>query len=105
VKYIVQVVLNFGMFATPVFFEPQMLGPKGAPIMMSLPLSPYIQAMDIAMVKGHSLLSSLVVTTSKGPAVVWAPWMLGYAAAAAAATLFVGIKVFRRGSTRFAEYA
>lgn len=105
VKYIVQVVLNFGMFATPVFFEPQMLGPKGATIMMSLPLSPYIQAMDIAMVRGHGLFSTVVMATSKGPAVVWAPWMLAYAVAATAAILFVGIKVFRRGSSRFAELA
>src|SRR5690349_12873475 len=46
VKYIVQVLLNFGVFATPVFFEPQMLGPKGSTIMMLLPLSPFVQAMD-----------------------------------------------------------
>jgi len=56
VKYIVQVVLNFGVFATPVFFEPQMLGRKGAAIMLALPLSPFVQAMDMAMVRGHSLI-------------------------------------------------
>jgi lipopolysaccharide transport system permease protein len=105
VKYIVQVVLNFGIFATPVFFEPQMLGRKGAAIMMALPLSPLVQAMDLAMVRGHNLLTPLTVTTVKGPITVWSPWMLGYAAASAVLLLAVGMKVFRQASSRFAEMA
>jgi len=105
VKYIVQVVLNFGVFATPVFFEPQMLGRKGAAIMLALPLSPFVQAMDMAMVRGHSLLQTVTATTAKGPIVVWAPWMLGYAAASALVLLFIGMLVFRSGSSRFAEMA
>lgn len=105
VKYIVQVLLNFGVFATPVFFEPQMLGPKGASIMMLLPLSPFVQAMDIAAARGRSLLSTVEVMTRKGQIVVWAPWMLGYGALFAIVVLMVGIRVFRRGSTRFAEVA
>jgi lipopolysaccharide transport system permease protein len=105
VKYIVQVVLNFGVFATPVFFEPQMLGRKGAAIMLALPLSPFVQAMDMAMVRGHSLLQTVTATTAKGPIVVWAPWMLGYAAASAVVLLFIGMLVFRSGSSRFAEMA
>jgi len=105
VKYIVQVVLNFGVFATPVFFEPQMLGRKGAAIMLALPLSPFVQAMDMAMVRGHSLLQTVTATTAKGPIVVWAPWMLGYAAASAVVLLFIGMLIFRSGSSRFAEMA
>jgi len=105
VKYIVQVVLNFGVFGTPVFFEPQMLGHKGAAIMLALPLSPFVQAMDMAMVRGHNLLHTVTVTTAKGPIVVWAPWMLGYAAGSAVLLLIVGMLVFRSGSSRFAEMA
>jgi lipopolysaccharide transport system permease protein len=105
VKYIVQVVLNFGIFATPVFFEPQMLGRKGAAVMMAIPLSPFVQAMDLAMVRGHNLLTPLTVTTVKGPITVWSPWMLGYATASAALVLAIGMKVFRRASSRFAEMA
>src|ERR1051326_5431923 len=97
------VVLNFGVFATPVFFEPQMLGRKGAAIMLALPLSPFVQAMDMAMVRGHSLLQTVTATTAKGPIVVWAPWMLGYAAASAVVLLFIGMLIFRSGSSRFAE--
>ena len=106
VKYILQVALNFGVFATPVFFEPQMLGSRGAPIMLALPLSPFIQAMDVAVVRGHSLLEPLTVQNTKGVALaVWQPWMLGYAAALAAAIFAIGLVVFRRTSSRFAEMA
>jgi len=105
VKYIVQVVLNFGVFGTPVFFEPQMLGHKGAAIMLALPLSPFVQAMDMAMVRGHSLLETVTIATAKGPVVVWAPWMLGYAAATSFVLLGLGLLVFRRASARFAEMA
>ena len=106
VKYILQVPLNFGLFATPVFFEPQMLGRRGAAIMLALPLSPYIQAMDIAIVRGHSLLQPLSLKSSKGVSlVVWEPWMLGYAAAMAVGIFVIGLIVFRRTSSRFAEVA
>ncbi|HEV8448932.1 MAG TPA: ABC transporter permease [Gemmatimonadaceae bacterium] len=105
VKYIVQVLLNFGVFATPVFFEPQMLGPKGASIMMVLPLSPFIQAMDVALVHGHSLAETIVVASRKGDVVVWAPWMLAYAAGWSLFLIITGIYVFRSGSSRFAEMA
>ncbi len=105
VKYILQVALNFGVFATPVFFEPQMLGAKGAAIMLALPLSPFIQAMDVAVVRGHSLLEPLVAQSARGPVQVWAPWMLGYATTLALGLLAVGLVVFRRASGRFAEIA
>jgi lipopolysaccharide transport system permease protein len=105
VKYILQVALNFGVFATPVFFEPQMLGPKGSAIMLALPLSPFIQAMDVAVVRGHSLLEPLVLHSTKGPVTVWSPWMLGYVAALAVGLLFIGLDIFRRASGRFAEIA
>lgn len=105
VKYIVQVVLNFGVFATPVFFEPQMLGRKGGAIMLALPLSPFIEGLDIAMVRGRSLLATVSVTTAKGTLVVWGPWMLAYAAGIALVTLVIGLRVFRDASSRFAEMA
>jgi lipopolysaccharide transport system permease protein len=105
VKYIVQVILSFGVFATPVFFEPQMLGPKGARIMLALPLSPFIQGLDIAMVRGHSLLSTLTLTSRKGDVVVWSPWLLAYAIGWSILVFGSGLLVFRRQSGRFAEMA
>lgn len=106
VKYILQVTLNFGVFATPVFFEPQMLGRRGAGIMLALPLSPFIQAMDVSIVRGHNLLQPLSVQNAKGASlVVWEPWMLAYAASLAIGVFIVGLIVFRRTSSRFAEMA
>ena len=105
VKYILQVALNFGVFATPVFFEPQMLGPKGAKIMLALPLSPFIQGMDVAAVRGHNLLEPLILNSSKGPVTVWAPWMLGYGLVVSTALAVVGLLIFRRASSKFAEMA
>jgi lipopolysaccharide transport system permease protein len=105
VKYIVQVLLNFGVFATPVFFEPQMLGRKGGAIMLALPLSPLIEGLDIAMIRGKSLLSTVAVTTAKGVLVVWSPWMLLYATVLSLSVLLVGLRIFRGASSRFAEMA
>jgi ABC-type polysaccharide/polyol phosphate export permease len=105
VKYILQITLNFGVFATPVFFEPQMLGQKGAAIMLALPLSPFIQGMEVAVVRGHSLLDTLVMPGAKGAVVVWAPWMLAYAFALSIVLFAIGLVVFRRMSGKFAEMA
>jgi ABC-type polysaccharide/polyol phosphate export permease len=105
VKYIVQVVLNFGMFATPVFFEPQLLGRKGALIMLALPLSPFLQALDICVVRGHTLLGTTTFESTKGPITVWAPWLFGYAFASSVCVFCVGLLIFRRASSRFAEMA
>lgn len=105
VKYILQVALNFGVFATPVFFEPQMLGPKGAAIMLALPLSPFIQGLDVAAISGRSLLDTVVMQSPKGDIVVWAPWMLAYALTLALVVLAIGLVVFRRASGKFAEMA
>jgi len=105
VKYIVQVILSFGVFATPVFFEPQMLGPKGARIMLALPLSPFIQGLDIALVRGHSLLNTLTLASRKGDVVVWSPWLLAYAIGWSMLVFGSGLLVFRRQSGRFAEMA
>ena len=103
VKYIVQVVLNFGVFATPIFFEPHMLGSRGAAIMMALPLSPFIEGLNISIVKGHSLLSTVVQATPKGDVLSWSPWYFAYAVVSAVVTLVIGAKVFRRYSSKFAE--
>ena len=106
VKYIVQVLLNFGVFATPVFFEPQMLGPKFGALMLDLPLSPFIQGLDLAVVHGHNLLQPLQLPGSQGIMVtVWSPWMLGYALLLTIVVGWSGLRIFRRGSAHFAEMA
>lgn len=105
IKYIVQVVLSFGVFATPVFFEPQMLGPKGARILMALPLSPFIQGLDMSVIRHVSLLDHVVVESAKGPVDVWAPWMLVYMIVTSVGAFWFGVRIFRSSSSKFAEMA
>ena len=105
IKYIVQVVLQFGVFATPVFFAPELLPLRMRTVMLRLPLTPYIQGLDVCVTRGHNLLHALAVPTSRGPAVVWSPWMLAYAVLLPLLTVGVGLRVFRRASARFAEMA
>ena len=56
VKYIVQVLLSFGIFFTPVFFEPEMFGPAGARLMMLNPMAPILEGLRLSVVYDHNLL-------------------------------------------------
>jgi ABC-type polysaccharide/polyol phosphate export permease len=106
VKYIVQTLLTFGIFMTPVFFEPQVFGPIGARILMLNPLSPIVEGLRLAVVDGHNLLTPLTVVTQKGLEVlVWSPWHLAYVATLAIGGLLVSLRLFRRVAFVFAEYA
>jgi ABC-type polysaccharide/polyol phosphate export permease len=106
VKYIVQVVLTFGIFLTPVFFEPVMLGPLGGRLLMLNPVSPLIEGMRLAVIDGHNLLEPLVVYNRKGVGVLsWTPWYLVYSGVLALGGLVAGMRVFRRSAVVFAEYA
>lgn len=79
VKYLVQVILMFGIFFTPVFYEPFLLGPTGGRLMMLNPLSPVLEGLRLAVVEHHNLLTPFI-DTLHGPAqVVWQPWYLLYA--------------------------
>ena len=106
VKYLVQMFLTFGIFLTPVFFEPAMLGPLGARLMMLNPISPLIEGLRLAMIEGHDLMLPLVVTTPKGAEVLaWSPLYLAYSAVVSLAGLVFAMRIFRRASVVFAEYA
>ena len=106
VKYVVSVVLTFGIFITPVFFEPVMLGPVGGRLLMLNPLSPIIEGMRLVVIDGHNLLEPLVVANRKGVEVLsWTPWYLAYTAVWALGGLVASLRVFRRSSVVFAEYA
>jgi ABC-type polysaccharide/polyol phosphate export permease len=104
VKYLVQVCLMFGIFLTPVFFEPHMFGPLGARLMMLNPLAPLLEGIRLAAVENHSLLEPLAVAVRHGSALAWSPWYLAYGVACSAAMLLVGLLTFHRAESRFAEY-
>jgi ABC-type polysaccharide/polyol phosphate export permease len=106
VKYIVQVLLRFGIFFTPVFFEPEMFGAMGAKVMMLNPLSPILEGLRLAIVEHHDLLDPLVVRGADGGAILaWTPWYLAYGVIAAVVLLLGGALIFHRFERTFAEYA
>ena len=104
VKYVVQVLLMFGIFFTPVFFEPEMFGALGARVMMLNPLAPLMEGLRLSVVMDHNLLDTLVVQGRHGVVLAWSPWYLVYSAACAIAALLAGLLVFHRAESKFAEY-
>jgi lipopolysaccharide transport system permease protein len=104
VKYIVQVLLSFGIFFTPVFFEPEMFGPVGARLMMLNPIAPLLEGLRLSVVSGHNLLLPLVESGGKGTILIWTPWYLVSSAAWALVMLLGGLVFFHRSEAKFAEY-
>jgi ABC-type polysaccharide/polyol phosphate export permease len=102
VKYILSVLLTFGIFFTPVLFEPAMFGGgRWSTLLMFNPLSPVLEALRIVMTDSGSLME--VVTGAKG-AVLWTPWYLVYAGGLSVAFLLSGLVAFRRSAAYFAEF-
>lgn len=105
VKYLVQVFLTFGIFFTPVFFEPEMLGPLGGKLLMLNPLSPLLEGLRLAVAQGHDLASPLRLLDAQGQSVlVWTPLYLVYAGVVAVGGLVGSALLFRRLESLFAEH-
>lgn len=105
VKYLVQVGVTFGIFFTPVFFEPEMFGAMGAKLMMLNPLSPLLEGLRLCLVEGHPLTQSLLATADSGETfLVWTPLYLVYGVAVAVLTALAGTLLFEKLEPLFAEY-
>lgn len=104
VKYVVQVVLTFGIFFTPVFVEPEMLGATGARLMMLNPLAPLLEGFRLSVVYDHNLLDTLVVMGRRGAVLTWSPWYLAYSLGWALVLFMVGLVTFHRFEAKFAEH-
>jgi ABC-type polysaccharide/polyol phosphate export permease len=100
-RHLVQVIVSFGIFFTPVFFDASVFGPRWARIAMLNPLAPILEGMRLATVHGHDLLEPLVLANGT---VAWTPWDLAYAAAWAVGGALAGAVVFHRAEFAFAEY-
>jgi len=104
VKYIVQVLLTFGIFFTPVLYDATTVGPRLSRFIMLNPLSPFLEGLRLCVVHGHNLLEPLTVAGVHGQAVLaWTPWYLGYAALWSLGGLLVTSIVFHRLEFLFAE--
>jgi lipopolysaccharide transport system permease protein len=105
VKYIVQVLLTFGIFFTPVFFEPSMFGQSGSQLMMLNPLAPVMEGVRLSLVEGHNLLLVSSLTGPDGSEIlVWTPWYLVYSLVWAVLGLIFSSVLFHRCEFLFAEY-
>lgn len=105
VKYIVQLLLTFGIFITPVFIEPAMLGSRGAKLLMLNPLAPILEGVRIVLQEGRGLLQPIVERAQSGAELlIWQPWYLGYSAAWAFLGLLGALLLFHRLEFIFAEY-
>jgi lipopolysaccharide transport system permease protein len=104
VKYIVQALLTFGVFFTPVFFDAAMFGPVAGPAAMLNPLAPLLEGLRLAVVEGHNLLAPLEVVVRGATVLAGSPWSLAYSALWAVGGLFGGALLFHRAEFLFAEY-
>ena len=105
VKYLVSVFLTFGIFFTPVFFEPDVLGTLGSQLIMLNPLAPIFEGIRLSVVEQHNLLIPLSGTSAAGASVtIWNPWYLVYSGTLATVGLVVSSLLFHRLEFLYAEY-
>lgn len=104
VKYIVQVLITFGIFFTPVFYEPAMLGAKGAELVMLNPLAPILEGLRLALGEGLNLATTHSMTIDGEVVLVWHPKYLLYSCGWALGGTLMGFSFFHRAEHLFAEY-
>jgi len=104
VKYIVQVVLMFGIFFTPIFFQPAMLGPRGAQLVAINPLTGILEGLRLVVVDGRDLLHPITGIVKGVEREIWTPWELVYSAVCAVGMVLGSTLMFRRLQHLFAEY-
>jgi ABC-type polysaccharide/polyol phosphate export permease len=100
-RHLVQLVISFGIFFTPVFFDAAAVGPRGARLLMLNPLAPILEGLRVAVVDGHNLAVPLV---SASGVTLWSPWTLAYATVFAVVGAAASAIVFHRAEFKFAEY-
>ena len=103
VKYLVQIFLTFGIFFTPVLFEPAMLGHRLGRWIWLNPLTSILEGLRLALAQGHNLAFPLPGPTPGS--VAWSPEFLTYTAVWAVLGTIVSVLVFNRAAHAFAEYA
>lgn len=86
VKYLVEVVITFAIFVTPVFYDVEMFK-KWANVLLLNPLAPLIEGLEKCVVYGAS------------PALPW----VAYSGAVALVSLIAGFYFFKRWEPAFAE--
>jgi ABC-type polysaccharide/polyol phosphate export permease len=105
VRYLVQVLLTFGVFFTPVFFDAENLGPLGSRLLMLNPLSPILEGLRLTVLQGHNLFEPLQVVSAAGEVfTVWRPLYLLYSALWAVPGTLLAWLMFHKLEFVYAEY-
>ena len=100
VKYILQVLLTFGIFFTPVLLDLASFK-QYSRLMMLNPLSPILEGLRLTLVDHTSLLHTIIAPSG---ALIWSPWALVYAVVVGIASTLIGMVAFRKSASYFAEY-
>ena len=102
VRYITQLLVTFGIFFSPVYYEPSVLGVRWILPQMLNPIAPILEGLRLSVVDGHNLMQPII--RAADGAVVWSPLYLGYSMLWAFGGLIVSALIFHRSQYRFAEY-
>jgi len=100
VKYLIQVVVTFGIFFTPVFFEPEMLGEAGRWLMLN-PVAPVFEGIRLSLIEGVNLIQEV---RHPDGYLVWHPLYLVYCTIWSLGGLAFSWTVFRWLEVKMAEY-
>jgi lipopolysaccharide transport system permease protein len=103
VKYIVQVVLTFGVFFTPVFYDAAALGPRWSKVIMLNPLSIVLEGLRLSLFAGHNLAQPRTEVVGRFPVLAWSPTLFLAAAIGSTLLLVFASVVFERSQHLFAE--
>lgn len=103
VKYLVQVAVTFGIFATPVFFGLPDLGARGRMFLIFNPLTTVLEGLSLVTGSGHNL--AVTIPAPDGGIPYWSPLYLVAAGLFAFGLLWVAVTFFRLKSDRFSELA
>lgn len=101
VKYILSILISFGIFFTPVFYETNQLGRPLNHFLMLNPVAPILEALRLVIVDGHNLF--LPVYDAAG-VTIWTPWYLLYAVLMASLGLAFSWRYFHKKEKLYAEY-
>jgi homopolymeric O-antigen transport system permease protein len=109
VKYLVQLVITFGLFFMPIAYDPARFHGLARTAIMLNPFSGVLVALDLTVTRNMSLTATHVIVTGVSPAganvtgVLWQPADLLPSIIGAVVLMLVGVSVFRRGAAWFAE--
>lgn len=99
VKYIVQVFLTFGIFFTPVVYDPSSFHGLARSVAMANPFAGILVGLDISLTRNLNLAT----THMTGSRVLWQPTDLIAPVLGTLVLLIAGMTLFRRASAWFAE--